>query len=290
MKELRIGVSGANGQLGAATVAELVRRVGHEITGISRSPEKVPAPAVGRLGDYDRPETLAAAYAGLDRLLLIPTAEMGPGRRAGQSLAAIDAAVAAGVGHIVLMSSAGTRAAEEPDIYASYYAAEQRLMRTAPRWTILRMNYYAEALVQEAQMSLAAGVLTGLEENRVAFVSREDVAAAAAGLLTSDDHAGAIYHATGPESLTGAERAALVAEASGQPFSFVVLPEQVLRQGLEEAGLPAPVVGTILSIQEKFVQGGFDIVTGDVERLAGRKPRALRDLLGGTFPGRQDEG
>jgi uncharacterized protein YbjT (DUF2867 family) len=198
MKELRIGVSGANGQLGAATVAELVRRGGHEITGISRSPEKIPAPAVGRLGDYDRPETLAAAYAGLDRLLLIPTAEMGPGRRAGQSLAAIDAAVAAGVGHIVLMSSAGTRAAQEPDIYASYYAAEQRLMRTAPRWTILRMNYYAEALVQEAQMSLAAGVLTGLGENRVAFVSREDVAAAAAGLLASGDHAGAIYHATGP--------------------------------------------------------------------------------------------
>jgi uncharacterized protein YbjT (DUF2867 family) len=66
---------------------------------------------------------LAAACAGLDRLLLIPSSEIGPGRRAGQSLAAIDAAVAAGVGHIVLMSSAGTRAAEEPNSYASYPAA-----------------------------------------------------------------------------------------------------------------------------------------------------------------------
>jgi NAD(P)H dehydrogenase (quinone) len=120
----------------------------------------------------------------------------------------------------------------------------------------------------------------------VAFVSREDVAAAAAGILTSEGHTGAIYNATGPESLTGAERAALVAEASGQPFSFVVLPEPVLRQGLEGAGLPAAIVGTILSIQEKFVQGGFDVVTGDVERLAGRKPSALRDLLAGAFSGR----
>ena len=283
---MRIGVSGAGGKLGAATVAELVRRGGHEAVGISRSPERVSAPVEGRLGDYDRPETLAAAYAGLDRLLLIPTSEMGPGRRAGQSLAAIDAAVAAGVGHIVLMSSAGTREAEEPDIYASYWAAEQRLMRTAPRWTILRMNYYAESFLQEAQMSLAGGVLTGLGENRVAFVSREDVAAAAAGLLPTEGHAGAIYHATGPASHTGAERAALVAEASGKPFSFLVLPEPVLRHGLEQAGLPAPVVGAVLSIQEKFVQGGFDIVTGDVERLAGRRPRALQDLLAGTFPGR----
>jgi NAD(P)H dehydrogenase (quinone) len=280
---VRIGVSGASGQLGAATVAELVRRAAHAVIGISRSPERITKPAAGRLGDYDWPETLAAAYAELDRLLLIPTSEMGPGRRAAQSLAAIDAAVAAGVGHIVLMSSAGTRAAEEPDIYASYFAAEQRLMRTAPRWTILRMNYYAEAYVQEAQMSLGAGVLTGLGENRVAFVSRNDVAAAAAGILTSDGHAGAIYHATGPASLTGAERAALVAEASGRPFSFLVLAEPVLRQGLEQAGLPSPVVGAILSIQEKFVQGGFDIVTGDVERLAGRKPRGLRELLQGAF-------
>ena len=280
---MRIGVSGASGQLGAATVKELVRRGGHDIIGISRSPERVAAPVEGRLGDYDRPETLAAAYAGLDRLLLIPTSEMGPGRRAGQSLAAIVAAVAAGVGHIVLMSSAGTRKAEEPDVYASYWAAEQRLMRTAPRWTILRMNYYAESFIQEAQMSLGASVLTGLGENRVAVVSREDVAAAAAGILTSEGHAGAIYHATGPASLTGAERVALVAEASGRPFSFLVLPEPVLRQGLEQAGLPSPVVGAVLSIQEKFVQGGFDIVTGDVERLAGRRPRALRDLLAGAF-------
>jgi NAD(P)H dehydrogenase (quinone) len=280
---MRIGVSGASGHLGAATMAELVRRGGHEILGISRSPERIRAPATSRLGDYDRPETLAAAYAGLDRLLLIPTSEMGAGRRAGQSLAAIDAAVRAGVRHVVVMSSAGTRATEEPDIYASYYAAEQRLMRAAPRWTILRMNYYAESFIQEAQMSLNAGVLTGLGENRVAFVSRDDVAAAAAGVLTSDGHAGAIYHATGLASLTGAERAALVAEASGEPFSFVVLPEPVLRRGMEQAGLPAPVVGAVLSIQEKFVQGGFDIVTGDVDRLAGRKPRGLRELLKEAF-------
>ena len=282
---MRIAVSGASGKLGAATVAELARRGGHEVIGISRSPEKLTAPIIGRVGDYDRPETLAAAYAGLDRLLLIPSGEMGPGRRAGQSLAAIDAAVAAGVEHIVLMSSAGTREVQEPDIYASYWAAEQRLIKTAPRWTILRMNYYAESFIQEAQMSLAGGALTGLGENRVAFVSRDDVAAAAAGILTTDGHAGAIYNATGLASLTGAQRAALVAEASGKPFTFLALPEPVLRGGLEQAGLPSVVVGAILSIQEKFVQGGFDIVTGDVERLAGQPPRALRDLLAGTFRG-----
>jgi NAD(P)H dehydrogenase (quinone) len=74
--------------------------------------------------------------------------------------------------------------------------------------------------------------------------------------------------------------------AAGKPFAFVALPEPVLRGGLEQAGLPAVVVGAILSIQEKFVEGGFDIVTGDVERLAGRPPHTVRDLLTGAFAGR----
>lgn len=283
---MRIGVSGASGKLGAAVVAELAARGGgHEVVGISRSPEKLSPPVAGRLGDYDRPETLPEAYAGLDRLLIIPTAEMAPGRRGGQTLAAIDAAVEAGVGHVVFVSSAGTRAAEEPDVYASYYVAEQRLMRTAPRWTILRMNYFAESFVEEAAMSLDGGVLTGLGENRVAFVSRADVAGAAAGILAGDGHEGAIYNATGPAILTGAERAAEVAAASGRPVQFMVLPEQTLRAGLEQAGMPAPVVGIVLSIQEKFVLGGFDIVTRDVERLSGRKPRPLRELLAEAFQG-----
>lgn len=77
-----------------------------------------------------------------------------------------------------------------------------------------------------------------------------------------------------------------MAQASGQPFPFLVLPEPVLRQRLEGARLPDAVVGTVLSIQEKFVQGGFDVVTRDVERLAGQKPGALRELLAGAFPGR----
>ncbi len=238
-----------------------------------------PAGAQGRLGDYDKPESLAQAYAGLNRLLIIPTSEMTPGRRGSQNLAAIDAAVAAGVGHIVLMSAAGTRKAEEPAIGASYWKGEQRLIATAPAWSILRMNYYAEAMAQEAQMSLGMGALTGLAENRVAFVSREDVAAAAAGLLATEGHEGAIYNATGPERLSGAERAALIADVTGKPMGFVTIAEEQLRGGMAQMGLPEHVVNAVASIQGDFAAGAFDILTGDVERLSGRAPKSLRDVL-----------
>lgn len=277
---MKIGISGASGNLGRAVLSEIrVRNAGAQVVGISRSPGNLGTEIESRLGDYDRPETLAAAYAGLDRLLLIPSSELREGVRGAQNVAAIDAAVAAGVRHIVLLSALGTRAQEEPAIGASYWIGEQRLIKTAPAWSIVRMGYYAESFAQEAHASAASGVLTGLSESRVSYVSRNDIAAAVAGLLLSDGHVGAIYSATGPDRLTGPQRAAAAAAFTGKPFSFVVLPEEALRAGLAQAGLPQDVVNAIVSIQADFAAGAFDIVTGDVERLSGRTPKTLQDVL-----------
>src|SRR5450432_641541 len=250
---MKIGVSGSSGHLGKAVVSELLQRAhGHEVVAITRAPETVSGPAQGRFGDYDRPESLAEAYAGLDRLLIIPTLEPAPGKRAAQNVAAIDAAVRAGVKHIVFMSSAGARQEREPALTATYWRGEQHLIATAPAWTILRMNFYAEALVQQAKAALDQGVLTGLAENRVAFVARGDVAAAAAGILIGDGHAGAIYNATGPKRLSGAERASLIAKITGRPLTFRAITEEQLRAGLTQAGLSAGVVNTVISIQASF--------------------------------------
>jgi NAD(P)H dehydrogenase (quinone) len=145
------------------------------------------------------------------------------------------------------------------------------------------MNFYAESFAPQAQASLNQGVLTGLAENRVAFVARDDVAAAAAGILLGEGHAGAIYNATGPERLSGAARAALVAEVTGRPLAFVTITEEQLRAGLTKASLPLALVNTVISIQRAFAAGEFDILTSDVERLGGRAPKPLRDVLAGAL-------
>lgn len=274
-----IGVSGASGNLGKAIVRELQERnQGHKIVAISRTPS-TSGGVEGRTGDYDKPETLATAYAGLDKVILIPTSDLRPGVRGSQNEAAIAAAVAAGVKHIVLLSAAGTREQAEPAFGASYWRGERALIKSARQWTILRMNYYAEALAQEAQSSAASGNLTGFAENKVAFVGREDVAAAAAGIVLAEGHAGAIYNATGAKSYTGAERAALVSEALGKQLGFSLIPVEVLQGGMSQMGLPDFVINAIVDIQQDFAAGAFDVVTGDVEKLAGRKPQDLRDLL-----------
>src|SRR5258708_15508346 len=254
--DMKIGVSGASGHLGRAVLSELLHRPGgHEVVAITRTPVTVSGPVQGRFGDYNRSESLAEAYAGLDRLLIIPTVH--PGKRRAPNAAAIDAAVKAGVKHIVFMSAVGARQEEEL-LGASYWWGEQHLVATAPAWTILRMNFYAEALVQLAQASLDQGVLTGLAENRVAFVARGDVAAAAAGILIGDGHAGATYNATGPERLSGAERAVLIAEITGRPLAFLAITEEKLRAGLTQAGLPVEGGDTALQIQASFARGAVD--------------------------------
>ncbi|MDO3408322.1 NAD(P)H-binding protein [Saccharibacillus sp. CPCC 101409] len=304
---MNIGISGASGQLGASVLKDLIgRKSDHRLVGITRSPERAESEwtnerraageAAGggrpqavsvewRFGDYDRPESLAEAYAGLDRLLLIPSPELAAGRRAEQLNPAIDAAIAAGVGRIVLLSSTSARGSAVPSNGSTYWSSERHLIRGASDWQILRMGYFAETFAQEAAMAAAAGSLTGLAENRAALVSRDDVAGAAAGLLVGEFGGEAVYQATGPASLSGAQRARLVAAASGRPVAFAALPADTLRAQLAAAGLPEESVSAILDIQRDFADGRFDIVTGDVEHLSGRAPRSLERVLAEAFAG-----
>jgi NAD(P)H dehydrogenase (quinone) len=139
---MKIGVSGASGHLGRAVVSELLQRPdGREVVAITRTPETACGPAQGRFGDYNLPESLGEAYAGLDRLLIISTVDQEPGKRGVQNVAAIDAAARAGLKHIVFMSDAGTRQEEGSALGTSYWRGEQHLIATAPAWTILRMNF-----------------------------------------------------------------------------------------------------------------------------------------------------
>ncbi|WP_454677187.1 SDR family oxidoreductase [Achromobacter marplatensis] len=277
---MRIGVSGISGQLGKSVLSQLVQRgKEHSLIGISRSPQLSGHQVEGRFGDYDKPDSLTEAYEGLDRLLIIPSADLAPGVRGGQLKAAIDAAKQVGVAHVFLMSAAGTHEAVAPSLGEAYWVGEQALIGTVTRWTILRMNYYAESMADEIKMSLGQGVLAGLGNERVAYVSRDDVAAAAAGALLGEGHAGAIYNLTGPTAITGPERAAIVTDIVGKPISYTPITVDQLRAGLAQAGLPELIQDAMTEIKNSFVHGKFDIVTGDVERLSGRPAHALRQVL-----------
>ena len=281
---MKIGVSGANGQLGKAVLGYLVEHGGNDLVGISRQPDTVIANVEGRFGDYDRPDSLSQAYAGLDRLLLIPSADLRPNVRGPQFRAAIDAAVAAGVKHVVVVSLQGTRKVDGPSMGRDFWIGEQHLIANASSWTILRSGFYAEAFAQEVQMSAAHGMLAGLGYESVTYMARDDLARSAAAVLTGDGHEGAIYQISGPERISGEQKAALVSELIGKPVGFIALSESDLRSGLAAANLPTDLVEAIVETKRDSAAHNLDYLSGDVERLTGRVPQSLRHVLSSLLP------
>jgi NAD(P)H dehydrogenase (quinone) len=98
-------------------------------------------------------------------------------------------------------------------------------------------------------------------------------------VLLGDGHAGAIYNGTGPAIVSGPDKAAVVSEILGKPRSYAIIAEDQLRAGLSQAGLPPFVIDAVAEIKRTFVQGYFDILTGDIERLSGRAPKSFRDVI-----------
>jgi NAD(P)H dehydrogenase (quinone) len=281
---MTIGITGAGGQLGGSLLNELIARGAKpaDLVAITRSPEKLAGFAAKgiavRAGDFDAPAGLAAAFKGIDRLLIIPTSDLRPGMRTPQHQAAIAAAKQAGVKHAVYVSTVAVRPGQ--DLMQSHFETEQALYASGMAWTVVRMAMYFENLFMGAlQHALSSGAYAATGTAPVANIARDDVAATLAGVLLGEGHEGAVYHATGPASLTPAEIAATIGQIFGKPIRAVTVTDDQYAGGLKAAGLPDFVVEAILGIAQTGAKGMLDVVTGDVARLSGRAPVSLAAFL-----------
>jgi NAD(P)H dehydrogenase (quinone) len=232
-----------------------------------------------RAGDFKDTAGLAAALEGVDRLLLVPMPDLMPGVRPPLHRAAVEAARQAQVGHVVYVSSVGARPAANDDILNTHFATEQALIASGLAWTFLRMGPYTDFLLDPMKGALTSGTHASRGGAPASPVVRDDLGAAAAGLVASDGHAGLTYHATGPVSMTPAEIASAVGAAFGKTVSHTTLTGEQHRANLTAAGLPAPMVEVLARFQDASAAGLFDIVTHDVERLSGRPAQSPVDFL-----------
>jgi NAD(P)H dehydrogenase (quinone) len=272
---MKLGITGAGGQMGAAIVRYVSARVpASSIVAITRNPEKLAQFAKEgvevRGGDFNQPAGLAAAFQGIERLLIIPTADLQPGLRIRQQSGAIQAAAAAGVDHIIYISTVSARPDPNNELFASHFATEQALIQSGASWTILRMSIYLDSLLDAARRAVASGSYAAVPGAPAAYILRDDIAAAAAGILATPGHDGITYHATGPVSVMQEEIAELISEAAEKKIAFSAMTEAQQRAGLEAAGLPPFIANAILGFQAALRAGAFDLVTADVARLAGR--------------------
>jgi NAD(P)H dehydrogenase (quinone) len=284
---MKLVITGASGQLARSAAARVLEAVApRNLILVTRTPAALASfSARGvevRRADFADPRSLPAAFAGGERLLLVSATDLAA--RTAQHLAAIEAAKAAGVRHVVYTSGLSPAPPNPAVVAASHYATEQALARSGLDWTVLRNSLYADYQVPEAARASASGVLVhNRGDGQVAYVARDDCAAVAAAVLVADGHAGACYDVTGPEAYSAAELAPLYAELGGRP---------VTERRVDDAELVALMLGTagsddhlrygaelVASFGRSIREGYMSACTGAVAALTGRSARSLREVL-----------
>jgi NAD(P)H dehydrogenase (quinone) len=223
----KIIISGASGKLGRATVKALLDRgvPAKNLILVSRTPDTledfVKLGAVARFGDFSKPESLPAAYAGGTRMLLISIGG-GAGPRPEAHKRAIDAAVKAGVKQIAYTSYVAISKGDTAGLASDHFQTEEILKQSGVAWTFLRNSIYADVLIPSAAKMVAEGRATiPPNASRIGYVTRDDCAAAAAAVLSTPGHDDKVYDITGPELIGPREVAGAATAVTGKPIELV---------------------------------------------------------------------
>lgn len=273
-------VTGASGHLGRRVLELLLAAGARSIIATTRWPDRladfVRRGVTVRWADFDKPESLQTAFAGAHRMLLVSTDVVdGTDRRRRQHAAAIAAAEAVGVEHVVYTSLARADTSRL-SIAADHVATEKRLAATKLGYTVLRENVFTETLLPVLPTAIASGVLLALPgDGGVAYISRDDCAfAAAIALQTSTGRS--TLELTGPEVIRRAVLARVTAEVTGRDVLYMALPADELARRWQAVGL-AP--STLLPFEQATIDGQFAFTTTDYFRLTGRQATEVPDFL-----------
>jgi NAD(P)H dehydrogenase (quinone) len=280
---MTIVVTGASGQLGRLVVENLLTRgvPAAQIVAAVRTPKKAADLATRgvqvREADYDRPETLALAFAGASRLLLVSGSEMG--RRVPQHQAVVDAARKAGAAHIAYTSI--LHADTTPLGLAPEHKATEELIRASGLpFTFLRNGWYTENYDAPISQAAATGTLSGSAgDGRVSAAARADYAAAAAAVLTGQGHQGKAYELGGDPAWTYSDLAAEIFKAAGTPVIYQNLTAEQHKQALADAGLPEHYAELVVDSDQGIAAGHLETHSGDLTRLIGRPTTTLTDAV-----------
>ncbi|MHA7287047.1 SDR family oxidoreductase [Arthrobacter sp. MDT3-44] len=274
--EQRIAVTGSTGTVGGQ-VARTLTAEGVPLVLPVRSPDRAQhlPEAIVRQTTYADFDTSVEALAGVDLLFMVSAAEEAD--RVATHRTFIDAAKEAGVQHIVYTSFLGAASDATFLLGRDHWYTEEHIRRSGMAWTFLRDNLYLDVVPAFAE----DGVIHGPAGNGLlSAVAQADVARSAAAVLRApESHVGTAYHLTGPEAFTLAEAAALITELTPATVRFEDETYEEALASRAHHGAPRWEVEAWISTYTAIARGEMAEVTPDVERLTGRRPLSLRDLL-----------
>ncbi|MEU0413211.1 SDR family oxidoreductase [Streptomyces griseorubiginosus] len=272
-----IAVTGSTGRLGGRVARRLAAR-GIPQRLLVRSPERAPQlpGAAAARAEYADRAAVHEALTGIDTVFMVSASESGD--RLAQHKAFVDAVAEAGVRHLVYVSFYGAAPDATFTLARDHFHTEQHIRAAGLEYTFLRDNFYAEFV---PDLVGEDGVIRGpAGQGRAAFVAQDDIADAATAVLSRpQDHVGATYDLTGPESLTLDEAAAILSEQRGRTVAY--RPETVEQAYASRASYGAPPwqLDAWVSTYTAIASGELDGVGDAVPRLTAHPATPLARVL-----------
>ncbi|ELY5804398.1 SDR family oxidoreductase [Cronobacter sakazakii] len=277
-----IAITGATGQLGQRVIDTLLNTVAaQEIVAIVRNPAKAAALSARgvqvRAADYNDAAALTAALAGVEKVLLISSSEVG--QRATQHRNVIDAAKTAGVKLIAYTSL--LHADRSPLGLAEEHVATEKMLADAGiPYVLLRNGWYTENYLASVPPALEHGVFIGSAgDGKIASASRQDYAEAAVKVLTLDNQAGRVYELAGDHAWTLRDLTALLSKETGKTVAYQNLSEADFAAALTGAGLPEGFAKLLADSDIGASKGGLFDDSRQLSALIGRPTTSLEASL-----------
>lgn len=282
MSDSTVVVTGATGRLGGRVARRLAERdVPQRL--LVRSPERAPQlpRATPVRGSYDDHDAVVQGLTGAETVLMVSASESAD--RLAQHRTFVDAAVEAGVRHLVYISFFGAAPDAVFTLARDHFHTEEHIRATGLAYTFLRDNIYADFV---PDLTGADGVIRGpAGQGRAAFVAQDDIADAATEILNRPaEHAGEVYDLTGPESLSLAEAAAVLSEVQGRTVTYHQETVEEAYASRASYGAPQWQLDAWVSTYTAIAEGQLDGVSDAVPRLTGRPATSVADVVRGMPP------
>jgi uncharacterized protein YbjT (DUF2867 family) len=273
----RIAVAGATGRVGTALM-DLLAGDPIDVVALSRTASRDRLPATTHIAqvDFDRPASLRVALEGIDRLFL---AHGTSDRQVGNEIAMIDAAVAAGVSHIVKLSAMGPPTRLHP--FDWHMRIEAHLAGCDIGYTVLRPSCFVDVLAR-AKAPVASGTWGGTaEDGRVNLIDTRDVADVARVALLDKRFLGSqrAYHLTGPGTVSMPEIAEELSRLLDRPVTYVQRTRAEHREILVSSGVSEMVAELLLGLDRIFREGVLAETTKSVTDLTGKEAHPVASWL-----------
>ncbi|MBP0495131.1 NAD(P)H-binding protein [Pararoseomonas indoligenes] len=276
-RRTRIAVAGATGRVGS-TLTGLLASDPVNVVALTRRPDAVQLPSGVATAaiNFDQPETLSEALRGTERLFL---AHGTSARQVANEIAVIDAAIAAGVSHIVKLSAMGPPTRLHP--FDWHMAIEAHLAACDIGYTVLRPGSFVNILARAAT-PVATNTWGGAAgDGRVNLIDVHDVAAAARVALLDGSflRAQRAYHLTGPAAVSMPEVADELSRLLGRSVTYQHRTPAEHRDVLIASGLDNMVAGLLLGLDQLFREGVLAETTNTVSDLTGKEARPVAGWL-----------